>query len=57
MAVKVLRASKYFPVLRRTLEMYVKDIYCSPEEVVNVHLGRRAVLPSEFEKKNLWNTA
>jgi hypothetical protein len=48
-----LRASKYFSVLRRTLERYVKDISRSPEELVNVHLGRRAVPPSELENKLL----
>jgi hypothetical protein len=46
-----LRASKYFLVPRGTLERYVKDISRSPEELVNVRLGRRAVLPSELENK------
>ena len=48
-----LRASKYFSVPKGTLESYVKDTFCSPEEQVNVHLGRRSVLPSEFENKLL----
>jgi hypothetical protein len=46
-----LRASKYFAVPRGTLERYVKDTSRSPEELVNVHLGRRTVLPSELENK------
>jgi hypothetical protein len=41
-----LKASKYFSVPRETLERYVKDTSRSPEELVNVHLGRRTVLPS-----------
>jgi len=48
-----LRASKYFSVPRGTLETYVKDISRSPDELVNVHLGRKTVLPSEFENKLL----
>jgi hypothetical protein len=44
-----LRASKYSSVPRGTLEKYVKDTSRSPEELVNVHLGRRNVLPSESE--------
>jgi len=40
-------------VPRRTLERYVKDISRSPEELVNVHLGRRTVLSSELENKFL----
>jgi hypothetical protein len=36
-----------------TLERYVKDTSRSPEELVNVHLGRRNVLRSEFEYKLL----
>jgi hypothetical protein len=43
-----LRASKYFSVPRGTLERYVKDTSRSPEELVDVHLGR-TVLPSELE--------
>jgi hypothetical protein len=43
------RASKYFSVLRGTLERCVKDSSRSPEELVIVHLGR-TVLPSELEK-------
>jgi len=43
------RTSKYFSVLRGTLERYVKDISRSPKELVNVHLGRRTVLPIELE--------
>jgi len=48
-----LRASKYFSVPRGTLESYVKDTSHSPEELLNVHLGRRTVLPSEPENKFL----
>jgi hypothetical protein len=48
-----LRASKYLSVPRETLERYVKDISRSPEELINVHLGKRTVLPSEFENKLL----
>jgi len=29
----------------------VKDTSRSPEEIVNVHLGRKIVLPSELENK------
>jgi len=29
----------------------VKDTYRSPEELVNVHLGRKTVLSSELENK------
>jgi len=47
-----LRASKYFSVLRGTLERHVKDTSRSPEELVDVHLGR-TVLPSEAENKRL----
>jgi len=46
-----LKASKYFSVPRGTLERYVKDTYGSPEELVNVRLGRRTVLPSDLEDK------
>jgi hypothetical protein len=46
-----LRASKYFSVPRGNLERYVKDTSRSPEELVNVHLVRRTVLPSELENK------
>jgi hypothetical protein len=35
----------------RTLESYAKDISHSPNELVNVHLGRKTVLPSELEHK------
>jgi hypothetical protein len=38
-------------VPRGTLERYVKDTSRSPEELVDVHLGRRTVLPSELENK------
>jgi hypothetical protein len=38
-------------VPRGTLERYVKDTSRSPEELVDVHLGRRNVLPSELENK------
>ena len=46
-----LRTSKYFSVPRGTLDRYVKDISRSPEKLVNIHLGRRTVLPSELENK------
>jgi hypothetical protein len=46
-----LRASKYFSVPRGTLERYVKDTPLSPEELVDVHLGRRTVLPSELKNE------
>ena len=45
------RASKYFSVPRGTLERCVKDTTRSPEEIVNVHLGRRTALRSELEIK------
>jgi len=48
-----LRASKYFFVPRGTLERYVKDTSRSTEELVNVHLGRRTVVPSELKNKLL----
>jgi len=32
---------------------YVKDTSLSPEELVNVHVGRRTVLPSELENELL----
>jgi len=48
-----LRVSKYFSVPRGTLERYVNDTSRSPEHLVNVHLGRRTVLPSELENKLL----
>jgi predicted SnoaL-like aldol condensation-catalyzing enzyme len=47
------RASKYFSVPRGNLERHVKDASRSPEELVNVHWGRRTVLPSELENKLL----
>jgi radical SAM superfamily enzyme len=40
-------------VPRGTLVRYVKDTSLSPEEVVNVHVGRRTVLPSELENELL----
>jgi hypothetical protein len=40
-------------VPKGTLEKYMKDISPSPEELENVHLGRRTVLPSEPENKLL----
>jgi len=46
-----LKASKYYSVPTRTLERYVKDTSLSPEELVNVHVGSRTVLPSELENK------
>jgi hypothetical protein len=50
-----LRASKSFSVPRETLERYVKDTSISPEEPVNVRVGRRTVPPSELENKRLDN--
>jgi hypothetical protein len=35
-----LRASIYFSLPRGTLEKYVKDTSRSPEELVNMHLGK-----------------
>jgi len=46
-----LRVSIYFSVQTGTLERDVNDISRSPEELVNVHLGRRTVLLSELENK------
>jgi hypothetical protein len=46
-----LRASKYFPVPKGTLERYVKDTSRSPEEIVNMHLGRITLLPGEYENE------
>jgi len=46
-----LRASRCFSVPRGILERYFKDTSGPPEELVNVHLGRRTVLPSELENK------
>jgi len=45
------RASKYFSVPIGTLEKCVKGTARSPEELVNVHLGRRTVLRNELENK------
>ena len=42
-----LKASKYFSALKVTLE----NISRSPEEPVNVHLGRSTVLPNELVNK------
>jgi len=47
-----LRASKYFSVPKETLERYLKDTSRSPEQLVNVHLGR-TLLPSATENKLL----
>jgi hypothetical protein len=46
-----LRVSIYFSVQRGTPESYVKDTTRSAEELVNMHLGRRTVLPSDLEHK------
>jgi hypothetical protein len=46
-----LRTSVYFSVQRGTLKRYVKDTSRSPEELVNVSLGRRTVLLSELQNK------
>jgi len=46
-----LRASKYFFVLSETLERFLKDTSLSPEELINVHIGRRTLLPTEHENK------
>jgi hypothetical protein len=48
-----LRASKYFYVPKGSLERYVKDTSRFLEELVNVLLGRRTVLPAELENKLL----
>jgi hypothetical protein len=41
-------------VPKGTLERYVKDTSLSPEELINnVHVGRRTVLPNEFENELL----
>jgi hypothetical protein len=48
-----LRASEFFSVPTGTLGRYVKDTSRSREELVNMHLGRRTVLPSELENKPL----
>jgi hypothetical protein len=40
-------------VPRGTLERYVKDSSLSPEELVNVHVGGRTVLPNEIENELL----
>jgi hypothetical protein len=45
-----LRASKYVSVPRGTLHRYVKDTSLSPEELLNVHVGRM-FLPNELENK------
>jgi len=47
-----LRASKYFSVPRENQEKCVKDTSLSPEELVNVHVGR-TVLPSELKNELL----
>jgi len=46
-----LRASKYYSLPRGTLERYATDTFRSPEELVNMHLGRITILPSEHENK------
>jgi len=48
-----LRVPKYFAVPRETPERYVEDTSRSAEELVNVYLGRRTILPSELENKLL----
>jgi hypothetical protein len=40
-------------VPRGTLERYVKDTPLSPEELVNVHVGKKTVIPNELENKLL----
>ncbi|KAJ4432782.1 hypothetical protein ANN_21421 [Periplaneta americana] len=45
-----LKASKYFEAPKRTLERFVKDNR-SPEELVDIPLGRKPVLPSELEEQ------
>jgi hypothetical protein len=52
-----LSASKYFSVSTGTMEWYVKYRSHSPEELVNVHFGRRTVLHSEPENKLAWSAA
>jgi hypothetical protein len=44
-----LRASKHFSLPRGTLD--VTDASRSPEELVNTHLGRISLLPSEHGNK------
>jgi hypothetical protein len=44
-----IRASKYFSVPRANSEEVPTSP--SPEELANVHLGRKTVLPSELENK------
>jgi hypothetical protein len=39
-----LRASKYFSLPRGKLERYVTDAFHSPEELVNMHLGRITII-------------
>jgi hypothetical protein len=51
-----LRASKYFSVPTGTQERYLKDASRSPEDPVNVHLGRITVLLLSMST-NLWRTA
>jgi hypothetical protein len=46
-----LRASKYFSLMRVTLERSVKDTSRSSEELVNIPLERITLLPSEHENK------
>jgi len=46
-----LRASKYFSVPRANSGEVPTSP--SPEEIVNVHLGRKTVLPSALENKPL----
>jgi len=48
------RASKYFSVPRGTLERCVKDTSRSPEELVNVDLGRTVLHSMRI---NVWSTA
>jgi hypothetical protein len=48
-----LRASKCFSVPRGTQESYVKDISLSSEELLNVYVGKSAVLPNEFQNKRV----
>ena len=50
-----LRISKSFLCRELTLERFVKGTFRSSEETVNVHLGRKTVLPSQLENKHVQN--
>ena len=48
-----LRASKHFSVPRANSVEAREDTSRSPEKLVNVHLGRKTILPSELENKRV----